>query len=369
MTFNRLSHCIRIDKFTNTGYISIPKAGCSTIQKMLANSWAAANDLPFVSNPHSKRGRELLHYWNSPDRPYLTDLFKSTSFFTAVRNPYTRLLSAWLDKIRGAKKEGVSFARQHNLGNPAELSFSNFVETLFSSNTDFFDHHWATQVSICNLGRIPFKHIGSLEAIHDTIKWIKGHIPITNSHSEIYAPHGTASINKISQYYNDSIAEKVFHIYRKDFATFKYSRDINCLDPIEGSADRTQRLWLQYDEKSNKLLDLYEQSIRHDEISNLSQLFLDLAADPQLANLIKEHDWQFFASLSLKHRSNELPAYLSTLLTFQSPKSQVIAASIALSYLNNMPLAKQLAEKALEQTPCYHRALTLLKRIHHAVDI
>jgi hypothetical protein len=364
MSFSRFSHCVRIDRFVKTAYVSIPKAGCSSIQRILANSWADFNGLPPVSNPHSKRGRELLFYWDSSERPIFTEILPRIELFTVVRNPYSRLLSAWLDKVRGAKKEGLSFAKRHRLGDPAMLSFADFVDTLYKTSPDYYDHHWATQVSICNITRIPYSHVGSLENIDQTLEWISALLPTNKSSHAAYAPHGTSSSNKLTSFYDDEVASKVYSIYRDDFTSFGYSPDISCLEPIESIGDRTKRVGQSYELRENVLVDLYDQSVRISNVSELPRLFLGFASSPLATELISEHDWQYFAQLALKHSHSDLPAFLPSLLQLSSPKSKVIAASVALKTSNSHVLAKQLAESALAEAPWLQSAHVILKRVN-----
>lgn len=337
------------------------------MQRILANSWADFNGLPPVSNPHSKRGRELLFYWDSPDRPAFTEILPRIELFTVVRNPYSRLLSAWLDKVKGAKKEGISFARRHQLGDPAMLSFAVFVDTLYKTSPDYYDHHWATQVSICNITRIPYSHIGALERIDQTFEWISALLPMSNASHAAYAPHGTSSSNKIKSFYDNEIARKVYSIYRGDFTNFGYSSDIGCLEPTESIGDRTERVGKLYELRGNALVNLYDQSIRSSNVSKLPRLFLDFASSPLASYLLSEHDWQYFAQLAMKYSSVDLPAFLPNLLQFGSPKSKVIAASAALKMSNNHTLAKQLAESALEEAPWLQSAHAIIKRANSSL--
>ena len=61
---------------------------------------------------------------NSPGRPPIQDLLENATF-TVSRNPYSRVLSAWMDKVKGATKEGVAFAEKFKIADPTNISFEN----------------------------------------------------------------------------------------------------------------------------------------------------------------------------------------------------------------------------------------------------
>ena len=128
MSFKRFMHCARVDKSCSLVYTSIPKAGCTTIQSILANAWAQSVGKKLIHNSHTPTAREYLIYWNSPGRPPIQDLLEKCKFFTVSRNPYSRVLSAWMDKVKGATKEGVAFAEKFKIADPTNISFEKFIE-------------------------------------------------------------------------------------------------------------------------------------------------------------------------------------------------------------------------------------------------
>ena len=234
MSFKRFMHCARVDKSCSLVYTSIPKAGCTTIQSILANAWAQSVKKKLIHNSHTPKAQEYLIYWNSPGRPPIQDLLEKCNFFTVSRNPYSRVLSAWMDKVKGATKEGVTFAGKFKIADPTNISFEKFIDLLMQCNKETFDHHWATQSSICNFDKVPYTHIGNLESLPDTINWINEHLPFPPiSEDARFASHSTGSAKKLSNYYTKSLQEKVYSLYGEDFENFGYSENINLAAPTK----------------------------------------------------------------------------------------------------------------------------------------
>jgi len=289
-------HCARVDKSCSLVYTSIPKAGCTTIQSILANAWAQSVGKELIHNSHTPMAREYLIYWNSPGRPPIQDLLEKCKFFTVSRNPYSRVLSAWMDKVKGAAKEGVTFARKFKIADPSNISFEKFVDLLMQCNKETFDHHWATQSSICNFDKVPYIHIGNLESLPDTINWINEHLPFPPiSEDARFASHSTGSAKKLSKYYTKSLQDKVYTLYEEDFENFGYSRDINLPAPTKSPKN------LKCNPDTLKFLDrVYLGNERHEE-SNFSE-YLNQLTDFNLSPSDTKHVIERIKRLSIKKR-------------------------------------------------------------------
>jgi hypothetical protein len=225
----------------------------------------------------------------------------------------------------------------------------------------FYDHHWATQVSICNLDRIPYSHIGSIENIDDSLEWLAARLIPNERILNRFAPHSTDSANKIHKFYDDETTQKAYEIYREDFEFFGYSPNVDQLNTSESVSARTERLSSVYRHESLKLTSLYELLARNKSLAELPFQFLDLAHDIELEGIIIDEDWQVFAQLSLRHSPAHLPAFLTRLSNDKSPKSKVIAAQIALQLYDDVELAHELAQAALCLAPWFPRAKAILQ--------
>ena len=209
-------------------YIEVPKAACSSIKTFLQRI-ELDNDafhLPgeFV---HLRAYSPLL----SPMQvgAFRKMLSGSSRYFVfrVVRNPFTRLLSAYLDKIQRNKPEKKKIINA--LGVPDEmyfdnLEFSDFVEAIINSPEESSDPHWDIQARHLKYGHVDYDFIAKFENVQKDIEFIREKIGASSKF--ILDRHGNEATNAsrlLKDYYSDEIADKVVAHYDVDFKTFDYS--------------------------------------------------------------------------------------------------------------------------------------------------
>lgn len=187
----------------------IPKAANSTIVTNLVRL-KLGHDVP------SRQAKKIFTHPGRLSRARMErfdELFK----FTVVRNPYTRVLSAYLDKI----------ARfPHRRGN--DISFGEFLQRLAGDRRFLYSNaHWVPQADLLLIPAQEFDVIGKVESLDRDLNQIKQRIcpgagdQITNA-----GPPPTGAAKKLRRYYSDdALIALVADIYRDDFATFGYSTD------------------------------------------------------------------------------------------------------------------------------------------------
>lgn len=91
-------------------YRILPKCGCSSIGQML---YFAAQGRFYPWDIHDADGG-LLKWRIEPDRPKLIAHIRRPNavIFTAMRNPYRRVLSAFFDKIGGRQRDGTIYCHE-----------------------------------------------------------------------------------------------------------------------------------------------------------------------------------------------------------------------------------------------------------------
>lgn len=120
-------------------YLNNPKVGCSTIKSSL---WAGVRGTP----PGRQDDVHVLE-----GSPFAADLpapeaARGALVFTFVRNPYQRLVSAWLNKVQIRKdRVWAGFATRRGLDPEAEVSFDHFVEIICALPPEENDPHWRPQ--------------------------------------------------------------------------------------------------------------------------------------------------------------------------------------------------------------------------------
>ncbi|HEV2178985.1 MAG TPA: sulfotransferase family protein [Gemmatimonadaceae bacterium] len=215
-------------------YLEVPKAACTVMKMVLRDLYAST---PLTLYPHmsrqTKRGMFVHARANAP-LPALTELDDAAQRelledddvlrFTVVRNPYTRFVSAWRDKVylyeptaedvyvavRGvapdvAHKQPIQF-----------LEFVAHVERTISATTD---PHWRRQVDLTFPDAIRYTHVGKTENLPATIALLyrrAGHgLPQTMPRA-----NGAALLAGAS--YTPTLAKRVHELYAQDFAAFDY---------------------------------------------------------------------------------------------------------------------------------------------------
>lgn len=212
-------------------YINNPKVACSTIKKTL---WLAhdrkTRRSTFAGNPHHKGDGPFLNDMNALSA-HGAKRFVRQTMFTAVRNPYVRLLSAYLDKIGPGSDGNVwhPFCRRFGFERDREVPFEIFVDLITQEPDYVLDEHFAPQY--VNVGALLFDldYVARLECegeLHDYFR----------SHGLEFASHRTHMTNaagRLHEYYsNQELIDKVHGYYRPDFEIFGYGKSIDTLHPI-----------------------------------------------------------------------------------------------------------------------------------------
>jgi len=191
-------------------YNRIPKAGNTTVIMNLERIRKGANTSSrqvkkTFTRPSELSVREVVHF----DR-----LFK----FTIVRNPYTRVLSAYLDKVASGRKV-IEPARRSPP--PSFREFCSFLEQGgWPENA-----HWAPQTDLLLLPPEAFDFIGKLETLEESLAEAFRRAGLSDrlpSRLACFVNHGTDANSKLAVHYDDYCRSVIRRIYASDFAAFGY---------------------------------------------------------------------------------------------------------------------------------------------------
>lgn len=229
---------LRVDDFLHSTYISlrnkffyaeVPKVACSTIKRMLIcaeyGEKVDFGDFEFI---HYREFTPLLtiRQIGSLDRFFARqDVVK----FSFVRNPYTRLLSCYLDKIVGnaGQKNQISIQLGYGDGSDQPISFEEFVDAILVQAPMHMDPHWRIQYDQTFHQGINYDFIGRFERLEEDLRHVISLIGIDfDRYYEVTRPHITGANEKLKQYYTPAIQEKVYQKYKLDFETFGYDENV-----------------------------------------------------------------------------------------------------------------------------------------------
>ena len=152
--------------------------------------------------------------------------------FTFVRNPFTRVLSAYLDKIvrvggrRHYRRYGQWAAKKGASKTP---SFADFCSYLDDGGL-YEDAHWAPQLDCLLIPVSEFDFVGRFERLDTDLQTVLKRIfPVQVVSIRSSGPSKTHAGDKLHQHYSDREVEIVGRLYADDFRTFGYKNDLEDL--------------------------------------------------------------------------------------------------------------------------------------------
>lgn len=227
-------------------YRVVPKCACSTIGQVMFYS---DHGRFFDGDIHDSK--EGLHKWSQEySQQPITDRVQGqeTYTFTCVRNPYTRILSSFFDKICGIQRNGKRYRgnlvpniiRKYGIEVEGDFdqikSFRRFL--LFARDTIRWrrpmdpDIHWSAMSGhastlVQNGGR--YNQIIATENFNDGMKEVLKHIEVKHEVDIDGMPrfnesegHGPKRAHPVEDYFDDLSMHLVYEIYKRDFILFKY---------------------------------------------------------------------------------------------------------------------------------------------------
>ncbi len=232
-------------------YRVVPKCACSTIGQIMFYS-----DHGRFYDGDIHDSREGLHKWAQDNSQPLIErnVQAHQSFaFTCVRNPYTRILSSFFDKICGIQRNGKRYRGKLvpmlvqkygiEVGSPEDgfefdqiRSFRRFL--LFARDTirwrrpmDAVILWWALSghisTFIVNGGR--YDHIFPLETFDAGMQTVLDRVQMAHPVDLATIPrfnesegHGPRRAHPVADYFDDLSMHLVYEIYKRDFRLFKY---------------------------------------------------------------------------------------------------------------------------------------------------
>ncbi len=203
-------------------YNRVPKTANSVMTWMLATASAQAAGEPPPDRPKS--------YFPTPRRLSSSEVarLEQDAFkFAIVRNPYTRTLSAYLDKIAARKQQARTFETWR--GAPVqrrEPSFGEFCRYLDAGGV-WDDVHWVPQTALlCEAPRW-FDRIYRQETLGEAADEIMGRIfGVAPEFPARVGPRPTGASKLIARHYDDEARGIVARLFAADFDAFGYDRTL-----------------------------------------------------------------------------------------------------------------------------------------------
>lgn len=202
-----------------------PKVACSTIKKNII-----ANELSFYPNYingdhlHIRTYSPMLNFRRVGNvRKYLE---RKPFIFTFVRNPYSRILSAYLDKIKGgydAYYNNLSKTSSITREKFDSLSFSDFVSIVAEQDVSDMDQHWRTQYYQTVQHGLEYSYIGRFENLEEDLSYVYRRIGLSDDPRTVTVrPHRQDASEKVDDLVDKETKRRIADKYAIDFETFGY---------------------------------------------------------------------------------------------------------------------------------------------------
>ncbi|RED18524.1 sulfotransferase family protein [Pontivivens insulae] len=238
-------------------YRVVPKCACSTIGQIMYHS---DHGRFFDGDIHD--AKDGLHKWALEDsQPVISAAVPAQQIytFTAVRNPWSRVLSSFFDKIAGIQRNGKRYrgnlvpmlTQRYGVEVEGDFdqiqSFRRFL--MFVRDTIRFrkpmdpDIHWSAcsghvSTLIRNGGR--YDLIFPTEKFNEGMSDVLKHVSVPHAIDLEAMPrfnesagHGPKQAHPIEDYFDDLSIFMMHDIYRRDFNLFKYSKNPNRNPPVK----------------------------------------------------------------------------------------------------------------------------------------
>jgi len=230
-SINLHTHISLVNKYV---YFEVPKAGCGTMKSTLGGLEAARFSDALVEqiqdNPHNRKlATPFVKPYQLPPAE-LEDVLTSRKFqrFAVVREPASRLLSGWLEKItQGLQQSEPIFAILQEQGRapetPKDISFPDFIDVVTALPSRQQDPHWRRQTDQIGFSMIKFNaliHLEQLEQSWDQLGSLTG---TPDLKEEFFCRKATNAASHMSEHYTPELLTKVVKAYASDYEAFGYA--------------------------------------------------------------------------------------------------------------------------------------------------
>ncbi len=207
-------------------YFETPKVACSTIKKTLQLLEVDGDREKLPDDVHEKHSTPLL----SPMQLVkpLSHHIETHFTFGFVRNPYSRILSCYLDKIIGNQWEKDRRLPKIGYDPSDELTFVEFLNAIKTYPIAEWDIHWLPQVALLAHDKIDLDFIGRQERFDSDFKQVLHYVNggEKTAGEIVNVNHHSVGANKKLEKYLDNESEALIkEIYYDDFRAYGYDLD------------------------------------------------------------------------------------------------------------------------------------------------
>jgi hypothetical protein len=227
-TLDDINYAVYVSLKHKYVFVETAKVACSTVKMTLQR--LELEDKNFTrevfQDVHNRAYSPLLRLQQVPN---FERVLKSDNYFRFcfVRNPYTRTLSAYLNKILGNSLPEKSIILSQlgldmrDMSIP--ISFEQFISAIEKQPISMMNNHWRHQYYSTYQDTMNYHFIGKFERFDEDFSYVMEKLG-ASSYYLSESRHATNSTSKFNEYYTDELLERVYELYQIDFKTFDYDK-------------------------------------------------------------------------------------------------------------------------------------------------
>ncbi len=236
----RLKYASFVSTEHGVAYVETPKAACTVLKWILAT--IDGRTVPEVHCAPETSLSMRIHHRTVHPLPSFSDfsgeqaaeILQNYRIFCVVRNPFTRLVSAWANKVRQQEPgfSDICHAVAEYSGTPAnaDISFRDFAKWVVETNDpQTCNAHWRPQKHLLYPEVVSYTDVLHLETLAEDLQQFFNSIPSLKRYDArdlLQQCAGNESLPvDYSDLYDEELAEAVARFYEVDFATYGYDRN------------------------------------------------------------------------------------------------------------------------------------------------
>lgn len=231
MPAKKLDYAVNISLKNRYVYIETPKVACSSLKDLLIQTEYLGTEYRRNYDVHERQRSPLIQLSQLPASQGAEILADPTWFrFAFVRNPFTRALSAYLDKVvRNRPEKRVLLTAIGRGKDPieTELSFIDFLRAIEAQEDFAIDAHFRPQFQVLLCRYVSYHFIGAFEKLDSDVGYLCQRLDVEGAVKlKSVGAHETNAAKLLDQYYGDEEIAAVRRIYYADFKYFGYQLPI-----------------------------------------------------------------------------------------------------------------------------------------------
>ena len=222
-------------------FVTNQKAACSTLKATLWRWYIQDPDYEFdVNQIHKKASSPFMSPSDFGFKRFMSNInspeYRRICF---VRNPYTRLLSSYLDKIKfGGKRQTTPYKRKLGFSSEDDVTFTAFIEGIASRSWYEADPHWRAQTEQLLWSGIRYDFVGRFEHFLQEIDRLAIECGVdVRGYLLSRFGHARHADRRLNDFYTEELQARVYEVYQADFDAFGYEKILPRPNSVEGAVE------------------------------------------------------------------------------------------------------------------------------------